>query len=75
MSKAYEKKAILFGIIGVIIILLLIRIFYGNAGKRTESATLLKPVVPVEVYIAAILQRFISSQPSALYVPMKVWIL
>jgi membrane fusion protein, multidrug efflux system len=47
-----RKKLILFGIIGVIIILLLIRIFYGNAGKKTESATPLKPVVPVEVYIA-----------------------
>ena len=47
-----KRKLTLFGIIGVIIILLLIRIFSGNAGKKTESETPLKPVVPVEVYIA-----------------------
>lgn len=47
-----RRKLILFGIIGVIIILLLIRIFSGYTGKKTGSASLLKPVVPVEVYIA-----------------------
>jgi len=47
-----KRKLILFGVTGLIILLLLIRIFSGSGSKKTESAAALKPVIPVEVYIA-----------------------
>ena len=47
-----KRKLILFGIIGLFIILLLFRIFSGAGPKKSEAVALLKPVVPVEVYIA-----------------------
>jgi membrane fusion protein (multidrug efflux system) len=47
-----KRKLIVFGIIGLIIILLLIRIFSDTGRKKTEATAALKSVIPVEVYIA-----------------------
>jgi len=46
------RKIILFGIIILVLVLLLVRILSGTGSKKTEAAAVLKPVVPVEVYIA-----------------------
>lgn len=47
-----KRKLIFSGIIGVIIILLLIRIFSGTMTRNTEAGPVLKPMVPVEACIA-----------------------
>ncbi|MCX6285328.1 MAG: efflux RND transporter periplasmic adaptor subunit [Bacteroidetes bacterium] len=47
-----KRKLIFFTIVGIIIILLLIRIFSGTGKKQSEAAAAVKPVVPVEVFIA-----------------------
>jgi len=47
-----KTKLVLFGVLGLIIILILVRIFSGGGTKKTEAAIVLKPVVPVEVYVA-----------------------
>ncbi len=47
-----KRKLFLFGSAGLVVILLLIRILPGNVSKKTEAAAFLKPVIPVEVYIA-----------------------
>jgi len=47
-----KRKLIWIGITGVIILLLLIRIFSGISKKSVETAANLKPAIPVEVFIA-----------------------
>ena len=46
-----KRKLILFGVIGLIIILLLIRIFSDKGKKKTEAVAASKQVVPVEVFV------------------------
>ena len=47
-----KQKVILFGILGIIIILLLLRIFSGSGKKKADAAAVLKQAIPVEVFIA-----------------------
>ncbi len=47
-----KRKLVLFGVIGLIVLLLLIRIFSGAGKKKAETAAAAKPAVPVEVIIA-----------------------
>lgn len=47
-----KRKLIFSGIIGVIILLLLIRIFSETKSKKVEAGAALKPLVPVEACIA-----------------------
>jgi len=47
-----KRKLILFGVIGLAVVLLLLRIFSGSVSKQVEPKANLKPVVPVEACIA-----------------------